>query len=83
MMQIIYPNISTITSAILPKKIEKEIPQAKKVFLDYLKQSLENILFINPTTPKDVNSEIKTLTNNKPSGLAAFQPKYSKLLPSH
>ena len=24
------------------KKIEKEIPQSKKVFTDYLKQSLEN-----------------------------------------
>ena len=78
MIQIIYPNISTITSAILPKKIEKEIPQSKRVFLDYLKQSLENTFFINPTTPKDVNSEIKTPTNNKSSGPSSIPTKVFK-----
>ena len=62
----------------IAKKIEKEIPQSKKVFLDYLKQSLENTFFINPTTPKDVNSEIKTLTNNKPSGPSSIPTKVFK-----
>ena len=78
MIQIIYLNISTITSATLLKKIEKGIPQSKKVFTDYLKQPLKSTFFITPTTPEDVESEIKTLKNNKSSGPTSIPTKVFK-----
>ena len=56
----------------IAKKIEKEIPQSKKVFTDYLKQPLENTFFINPTTPEGVKSEIKTLKGHVHKYEAAF-----------
>ena len=56
----------------IAKKIEKEIPQSKKIFTDYLKQPLENTFFINPTTPEGVKSEIKTLKGHVHKYEAAF-----------
>ena len=63
----------------IAKKIEKEILQSKKVFTDYLKQPLENTFFINPTTPEDVESEIKRLKNNKASGPSSIPTKVFKI----
>ena len=62
----------------IDKNIEKEIPQSKKVFTDYLKQPLENTSFIHPTTPEDDESEIKTLKNNKTSGPSSIPTKVFK-----
>ena len=62
----------------IAKNVEKEIPQSKKVFTDYLKQPLENTFFINPRTPEDVESEIKTLKNNKASGPSRIPTKVFK-----
>ena len=72
MSQIIYPNISTTTSAILLKKLKRKFHNQKKVFTDYLKQPLENTFFINPTTPEGVKSEIKTLKGHVHKYEAAF-----------
>ena len=78
MIQIIYPNISTITSAILLKRLKKKFHNKKSLCTDYLKQPLENTFFKNPTTPADVKSEIKTLKNNKASGPSSIQNKVFK-----
>ena len=59
------------------KKIEKEIPRSKKVFYR-LPQPLKNTFFINPTTPADVESEIKTLKNNKASRTSSILTKIFK-----
>ena len=39
---------------------------------------MKNTFFINPTTPEDVKSEIKTLNNNKPSGTSSILTKIFK-----
>ena len=78
MIQIIYPNISTITSAILLKRLKKKFHNQKSLCTDYLKQPLENTFFKNPTTPEDVKSEIKTLKNNKASGPSSIRNKVFK-----
>ena len=59
----------------IAKKIEKVIPRSKKIFTEYLKQPLENTFFIYSATPEDVESEIKTLKNNKAAGPSSIPTK--------
>ena len=59
----------------IAKKIEKVIPRSEKIFTEYLKQPLENTFFIYSATPEDVESEIKTLKNNKAAGPSSIPTK--------
>ena len=78
MIQIIYPNISTNTSAILIKTLKKKFHNQKKSLQITSNNPWKNTSFIHPTTPEDDESEIKTLKNNKTSGPSSIPTKVFK-----
>ena len=62
----------------IAKAIEAEIPPSKNTFQDYLKNPLQNTLFLTPTTKKEVMQQIKTLKNNKAIGPHSIPTKLFK-----
>ena len=65
----------------IAKIIEKEIPSAKNNFNGYLKNPIEKLFFINPTTADEVETQIKCLKNNKASGSNSIPTRKSLSVP--
>ena len=67
--------MSTISSQVLAKKLQKKIPPTKKQFPSFLKNPNNPTFFISPTTAEEINDLISDLKASKTSEPAAYQKK--------
>ena len=64
----------------LAKKLKKNLISSQYEFIHYLPQPNRDSFFLDPTTKKEVQSEIKTLKTNKSSAPSSIPTKLLKLL---
>ena len=62
----------------IPQKIENEIPATNTTPYQYLNNPIMNSFYLNPTTPSEIESQIKCLKNNKSSGPLSIPTKLFK-----
>ena len=63
----------------IAKKIESNLRKSNHDFKEYLGQPTLDSFFINPTTPEELESEIKSLKNNKSIGPFSINTNLLKL----
>ena len=62
----------------IPKQIENKIVETHKNYQDYLLNHIENTFNLDPESTEEVQSYIKTLKNNKSTGLSSISKKLFK-----
>ena len=72
--------MSTISSQVLAKKLQKKIPPTKKQFLSFLKNPNNPTFFISPTTAEEINDLISDLKASKSVGTSSLPKKIMKQL---
>ena len=65
----------------IPKKIENKLVETDIHFSNYLKNPGKKSFFLRPTTEGEVESQLKTLKNNKATGPYSIPTKLLKLFP--
>ena len=65
----------------IPKKIENKLVETDIHFSNYLKNPGKKSFFLRPTTEGEVESQLKTLKNNKATGRYSIPTKLMKLFP--
>ena len=65
----------------IPKKIENKLVETDINFSNYLKNPGKKSFFLRPTTEGEVESQLKTLKNNKATGPYSIPTKLLKLFP--
>ena len=63
----------------IAEAIENKIPKAKNQFSDYLKNEMEQSLFINPTISDKIESQIKDVKNHKAGVLTVSLKQYLEI----
>ena len=60
----------------IPQKIESRIQSSKKHYKQYLGEPPADMFSLTAVTPQEVEVKIKSLKNNKASGLNSIPQKY-------
>ena len=67
--------MSTISSQVLAKKLQKKIPPTKKQFPSFLNNPNNPTFFISPTTTEEINDLISDLKASKSIGTSSLPKK--------